>query len=87
MEFIRHGEIDKDSRFYVRIMQARQSVRDWVKNHPGKDEEAHWNTLQKKAQTSFKANLASQKRKRNKDDAAPPGAVPILGGNSGGGLY
>lgn len=87
VKYIRFEVSNEDQQFYTRAIEARQNVRDWVREHQKKDENAHWNTLAKKAQSSYKTNAAAHKRALRSGRNAPPGPVPILDNGTGGGIY
>lgn len=52
-----------------------------------KDEESFWAGIAKAAQPKAAKSAAKRKLKKNADPSAPPGPVPTINGDTGGGLY
>jgi len=71
------------------VEEARQFATSFS-NSPSsktKDEDSFWSGIAKSAQTSAASGAAKRKLKKNADPSAPPGPVPIIDGDTGGGLY
>ena len=71
------------------VAEARQFAISFF-NSPSsktKDEDSFWSGIAKAAQPSAAKGAAKRKLKKNADPSAPPGPVPIIYGDTGGGLY
>ena len=71
------------------VAEARQFAISFS-NSPSsktKDEESFWAGIAKAAQPKAAKSAAKRKLKKNADPSAPPGPVPTINGDTGGGLY
>lgn len=71
------------------VAEARQFAISFS-NSPSsktKDEESFWAGIAKAAQPKAAKSAAERKLKKNADPSAPPGPVPTINGDTGGGLY
>ena len=88
VDYVRfHKEVEE--KYKNDIDEARQFAISFS-NSPSskmKDEESFWGGITKAAQPSAAKGAAKRKLKKNADPSAPPGPIPILGGDAGGGLY
>ena len=88
VDYVRNSK-DVAERYMNGVMEARQFAISFS-NSPSsktKDEDSFWSGIAKSAQTSAASGAAKRKLKKNADPSAPPGPVPIIDGDTGGGLY
>ena len=78
-----------EEEFKVDIANARQFAAAFAKSpsSKSKSEDGFWNGIAKDAQNSAAKGAAKRKLKKNADPSAPPGPVPTIDGDTGGGLY
>lgn len=88
VKYIRSSE-EVDEKYKTEIAWARDYAKAFV-NSPSsksKDEDAFWRGIETEARPSAAKNAMKRKARKKAKPAAPPGPVPILDNNSGGGLY
>ena len=81
---------DKVEDEFVELVEEARQFATSFSNSPSsktKDEDSFWSGIAKSAQTSVASGAAKRKLKKNADPSAPPGPVPIIDGDTGGGLY
>ncbi len=80
---------DVAEKYAQSVAEARQFAISFVKGESSrkKNEESFWNGIKKEAQPSAAKSAAKRKSKRSANPSSPPGPVPILDADTGGGLY
>lgn len=88
VDYVRFSK-DVAEQYMNGVMEARQFAVSFVRGASSrmKNEESFWNGIKKEAQPSAAKSAARRKSRRSASPSAPPGPVPILDGNTGGGLY
>ena len=88
VNYVRFGK-DIRAEYAQGVAEARQFAISFVNGGSSrmKNEDSFWNGIKKEAQPSAAKSVAKRKSKRSATPSSPPGPVPILDADTGGGLY